>query len=524
MITINGIELIPNSEYEYKYDYERLFSACKEAGDNEISLYRYLILNDLFFIVYFVLGMGKSNYKKINHPFIINACREVEEGAKSETLDIWAREHLKSSIITIAETIQFALKDSNKSTCIFSYARPVAKKFLFELKELFERNEMLKQCFPDVVWNVPANQAPIWSLDDGLILKRSGNRKEPTIYASGLIEGMPTGMHFNRMIFDDIVTEDIAESVDVMEKVKTKIDSAMNLGMDDGTHRVIGTFYHHNDPLVYLRDKEQDKKKLYKLRLKPATDNGLANGMPIFLSQARINFLKTTKTFNCQQLLNPTPIDSVVLRSSYLRDTDITPANLYRFMVIDPAGDNETKRGDSWGILLCGVEPKADDIGASNVYILDACIKVMTEDMAIHRITDMYLNGGSILRVGYEKNLNITPAWITHVQNYLSNKKKYVSETNNSLVYLKHGGRNKTYRISSALQFPLNNGKLFISNKVNSEDRNKIKNELDTFPYGHDDGIDALSYFYDVIKDFRFSAYMNESVPQYVPDNERIGY
>lgn len=524
MITINGVEFEPLQGLNYKYDYPLVVKDIKDGVLHDLSAYRWLILNDLFFIIYFILGTGKSNYQKINHPFIVNACGEVEEGQKDGTLDIWAREHLKSSIITIAETIQFCLGNPNKSTCIFSYARPVAKKFLFELKELFERNELLRQCFSDVIWNAPANQAPIWSLDDGLILNRKGNRKEPNIYASGLIEGMPTGMHFDRMIFDDIVTEDIAESVDVMEKVKNKIDSAMNLGTDGGTHRIIGTFYHHNDPLIYLRDKEREGKKLYQLRLKPATDNGLANGKPLFLSQNRLDFLKTTKTFNCQQLLNPTPIDSVILKSMYLENIDIFPSNLYRFMVIDPAGDNETKRGDAWGILLCGVEPKSDDVGASNIYILDACIEVMTEETAIRRITEMYLNGGAILRVAYEKNLNITPAWITHVQNFLNKRGRYISENNNTLVYLKHGGRNKTHRISSALQFPLNNSKIFISNKVKGDVKNKLKNELDTFPYGHDDGIDALSYLYDVIKDFKFSSYMNEKVPEYEPANVNIGY
>lgn len=508
MITIAGIEFEPIEELvkqkRYRHKYWDIAKDIKEGKKHDISAFRWLILNDLFFVVYFILGQGKSNYKKINHPFIIDACNEVQDGAKDATLDIWARESLKSSIITIGETIQEVLKNPNSSTCILSYASPVAKKFLFELKELFERNELLRQCFPDIIWDNPSNQAPIWSLDAGLILNRKGNRKEPNIYASGLIEGMPTGMHFDRMIFDDIVTEDIAESVFVMEKVKTKIDSAMNLGMDGGTHRVVGTFYHHNDPLTYLRDKKDIKgKEIYHLRLKPATQNGLANEKPIFISEERFNFLKTTRTFNCQQLLDPTPKGSQKLNADFMKEVDILPNNLYKFMVIDSAGEGTGKDSDSWGIHVIGVEPKTDDIGASNIYIIDSCITTMGTSEAIEQIVRMYIAGGFILKVGIEKaGLSTTEI---HVANALKAKGRYISVNNGSLVLLTPAGRTKRIRIESAIAWALNNGKIFLYSKVSSVYKDKLRNEMSEFPYGHDDGIDALSYVYDIIKDYNFT-------------------
>ncbi|PIW33319.1 MAG: hypothetical protein COW28_04135, partial [bacterium (Candidatus Ratteibacteria) CG15_BIG_FIL_POST_REV_8_21_14_020_41_12] len=64
------------------------------------------------------------------------------------------------------------------------------------------------KAFPDVVWRNPKRDAPLWSLDEGLVFKRKTNRKEPTISAWGLTEGMPTGLHFERRVYDDIVTED----------------------------------------------------------------------------------------------------------------------------------------------------------------------------------------------------------------------------------------------------------------------------------------------------------------------------
>lgn len=530
IITIEGVEfeIIDEIKREYRNRYWDIAKDISEGRIDSIAACRALILDDLFFIVYFVLGQGRANYKKMNHSFIVRACNEVQRGPKTNTLDIWAREHLKSSIITIAETIQYSLADPDRATCIFSYARPIAKKFLFELKSLFENNDLLKKCFPELLIDIE-KKSPKWSLDDGLILLgRKGNRGEPAIYASGLVEGMPTGMHFDRMVFDDLVTEDMANSYEVMEKVKVKFDSAQNLGTDGGVHRVTGTFYHHNDPLVEIKDKKDIfGKPLYHFRLKPATKSGLANDEPIFLSKERFDYLKTTKTFNCQQLLNPTPQGDQKLNAEFLQEVDrnIIPQDCYKFMVIDPAGDSENKKGDSWAILVVGVEPKADELGISKIYIMDGFISPMTESQAVEQITRMYLNNGMIMQVGYERMMNTTPAWLFHVINGLRMKGRYISEDAKTLIPLSHGGRNKVHRIISALQWALNNSCIFISKGVSNVYRERLREEMNKFPYWHDDGLDALAYVYDMIKDFNFvSRQDNYNIPEYEPANAAIGY
>src|SRR4030067_2679004 len=213
MIEINRMkwERIPGQTYTYSYD---TLAQKMESGElDQAGTLRMLILNDLWFIVYFVLRIPVAN-----HPFWITARREVEDGPKDFTLDVWAREHGKSSIITIAETIQYQLKNPDHCTGIFSYVRPVAKKFLFSIKEIFQNERILHDCFADVVWANCEKEAPLWSLDEGLILKRSSKRPEASISAWGLIEGMPTGFHFERRIYDDIITEDLAERVERLQK------------------------------------------------------------------------------------------------------------------------------------------------------------------------------------------------------------------------------------------------------------------------------------------------------------------
>ncbi len=510
-VTINGVEFEPLEGLPYKHNYGRIVADIASGKVDELSVYRALILNDLWFVVNFVMKIPNSN-----HPFVVRACREVEDGPRDFTLDIWAREHFKSTIITIGETVQWALGNPNTATGIFSYARPEAKKFLGSLKSLFQNEVMLHSCFPDVVWKNCEKEAPLWSLDDGLMLKRSTNRPEATVAAFGLIEGMPTGRHFERRVYDDIVTEDMAESVDVLEKVKNKFDSSQNVGKEGGHHRVIGTFYHYNDPLTYIRDKKTPEgKRAYAFRFKPATVDGTATGKPVMLSQERLDMLKLTRTFNCQQLLDPSPIAEQRLNPEYItrvEKKDI-PSNLYRLMLVDQAGDLDTNKGgagDSWAVGVIGVEKRTDDIGQCNVYIEDLWIQPSSESEAIEQIVRMYLSGGMIQRLGVEKVGQTTTH--LHIASALKARGRHVKfdEKTDVGVLLRPAGRTKRKLIESALSWPLNNGKLHYSSSVPNAYMERLKLEMSNFPFWHDDGINMLAYLYDVIKDCSFSSSAEE--------------
>jgi hypothetical protein len=507
MIEINGQAFEYRSDCPYKYDYRKVASMIATKEIDEINTLRDLILNDLFFVVRFVLKIPIAN-----HPFWVKCCREIEDGPEDYTLDVWAREHGKSSIITIAETIQFTLKEPNEATGIFSYVRPVAKKFLFSIKETFQNEQILHECFPEIVYSNCEKEAPLWSLDEGLILRRTSTRKEPNISAWGLVEGMPTGFHFKRRVYDDISTEDMAESADMMDKVKTKFDSSQNLGAEGGHHRVIGTYYHHADPLTYIRGiKTPEGERRYHYRFKPGSDDGTAMGVPVFVSQKRWDDLKLTRTFNCQQLLDPSPLADMKLNPDFLLPIErrMVPKNLYRFLLVDQAGDLETNRVrsgptlDSWAFGVVGVEPFTDDIGQSRVFIEDLFISPLSESEAIEQIVRMYLKAGMVMKVGVEK-VGISSTHI-HVSKALQAAGRHVNfDPGGNGVLLRPAGRNKKKFIEGALSWPLNNGKIFYSTACPANFIERFKMEMRNFPVWHDDGINMLAYLYDLLKDMFF--------------------
>jgi hypothetical protein len=525
VVKINGVEFSPHPEIgfksdpvrkpvEYKYNYLRIAELIASKEWPEIDTYRALIKNDLWFVSHFIVkpfvdDVGRA---KSNSPFFVKACQEIEDGPQDYTLDIWARFHYKSTSITIAETIQHQLKNPNHATGIFSHKSPVAKDFIFSIKSVFENERILSVCFPDVAWEDPKREAPLWSLDEGIILKRDTNRKEASISGHGLVEGMPTGLHFERRVYDDISTNDMAQSPDIVEKVKHAFDTSQNLKTLVGSHhRVTGTYYSHIDPLIHVRDKKDlEGKSKYLLRFKPATEDGTATGKPVLMSQEALDELKGDSSFNCQQLLDPTPSSEQRLNPDFLQriEPSLIPKNAHKFMLIDQAGDADSNKGrntDAWAMGVFAVEPFTDEIGQSKIFIKDLWIEASGESEAIERAVRMYIEAGVVRCIGVEK----VPQTTTHIHiaSALKGRGRHVEFTDDrhsTGVLLRPAGRNKKKFIESALAWPLNNSKWFYSSEIPARYIDRLKQEMTNFPLWHDDALNICAYLYDILRDYHF--------------------
>src|SRR5712671_6796220 len=196
---------------------------------------RNLARNDLFYLLVYVLWR-----KDVNRDWLFERCREVERESDG-FLDLWAREHYKSTLITFGLTIRDILRNPEITVGIFSYSRPIAKAFLRQIKREFEVNEKLRALFPDIIWPLPHKDAPKWSEDDGIIVKRDGNPKESTVEAWGLVDGQPTSKHFKLMVYDDVVTQDSVTTPEMIRKVTGAWEASRNLTTEGGRSRHIGT-------------------------------------------------------------------------------------------------------------------------------------------------------------------------------------------------------------------------------------------------------------------------------------------
>jgi hypothetical protein len=520
-LTINDVVFTPEPGVDYGVDFVQWADDWDKVPEGETveawhrGQLRWLLERSLFAMTAFVL---KVPLELCTHPFWVEACIDVQNGPRDALLDIWAREHGKSTIITNALAIQEILKNPEITILIFSYTKTAALKFFNQIKTVLEASEFLKWCYPDVLYKNPQTEATKWSEDGGLFVKRKSFKKEATVEAAGLLEGMPTGGHFFLRIYDDIMVQDLVDSPDQIEKLKNAFDLSANLGTDGGWEWVIGTPYTYGDVIQLLRERVKLTGELaYHQRIKPATEGGEFNGRSVFQSEARLDRLRlNSRNFACQQCLNPMPQEIQKLKSDAMKDIDPEeiPRRLYKFMLVDPAGDDtKGKRGDSWAMSVIGVEPFRDDIGASSVYILDCVIeKQITMEAALQAAIDMYLRAGRVLQLGVEKVALSTTE--IHIANALRSKGRYLSVDAGNLVILTPKGRSKIDRIDGNLVWPLNAGKIHISTAVPAATRDRLRLEMQRYPVWKDDGIDMLAYLYDVIKDYKFGPRPPDDKPQ----------
>lgn len=488
----------------YANNYMAIFKAIADGKIDRIAMFRHLIKTDRFFMVHFIMGIAKAN-----HPFVVKSCRMAEDGPDTGTIDVWAREHYKSVSITIAHTVQRIVNDPECTTAIFSYKKPAAEKFLDAIRKVLEHPIMI-ECFPEILYEKPETQAPSWSLQGGIRINRqSTSRKEHTVEAFGLIEGMPTGGHFDHRIYDDVETMDLAQNPDQLQICFERFEMSRNLGSDGGTEQIIGTYYSHQGVLVKLGNKKNIHGELmYKLRIIPATEDGTITGAPVLFSQEYLDSKKTDSTFYSQQLCNPTPNHDIKLRYSYFKEISRSelPSARVKFVIIDPAGDKEAIMGgksDPWAMIMVSISPDKDDLGLSNVYIEDIISDTFALDLAISAACSLYRRSGRVSLLGIEQ-----VGQSTHYKHIMDSLKqdhgvyleiKKANKYGGNLLLLAPRSRDKNYRIESALSWPLTNGKLHIVDDI--EAKSLLQDECDKFPFFHVNILDALSYLYDILAD-----------------------
>jgi len=386
-------------------------------------------------------------------------------------IDIWAREHYKSSLITFGKTIQDILashgedplpewKGREVTVGIFSFNRPSAKDFLRQIKVEFENNQELKQLFPDVLYDNPKRDAQKWSEDDGLIVKRKSNPREATIEATGLVDGQPTGKHYLLKVYDDVVTLESARSIEMIKKTTQAWGLSLSLGAEGGITRYVGTFYADGDTYSDIIERGAAIP-----RIVPATEDGTAAGKPVLFSQEYLDEKKPAGIydFSCQYLCDPIPDTNAYFSIDDFKWYDELPEHLRMY----GAGDYAVSegKGDFTEQAIAGVNSEQD------LYLVDWWTGQTTADVWIDVLLNMVKKHGpvkwaseaGVIRRAIEPFLNkrmqerrifVTMEWLPSVKDKPSNCKTFQARAKQGKVYLPRGKAWAQDLVAQLLRFP----------------------------------------------------------------------
>ena len=369
--------------------YRDLFAATGEDGFQEAA--RKLALNDLYFLMVWLLGR-----KDMQHDWLFDRCMEVQ-AEPDGYLDLWSREHYKSTIITFGKTcIQDVLRDPEITIGIFSHTSGIAKSFLRQVKHEFEQNRLLQQLFPDVLWVHPHKEAPSWSVQNGITVQRKSNPKEATVEAHGLVDGQPTSRHFRVLLYDDVVTRESVYTSEQIQRVTEAWELSLNLGAHGGVRRTIGTRYHFNDTYKVMMDRGSAKPRIY-----PATADGTIDGTPVLLTTDQLQQKRRDMgpyTFACQMMQNPKADATNGFQEDWLRyyePSEFTVAGLNTYLLCDPASEKK-KDSDYTAMGVIGLGPD------QNYYLIDAVRDRLNLTQRTRKLMEFHRRYRP-LAVGYEK-------------------------------------------------------------------------------------------------------------------------
>jgi hypothetical protein len=384
-------------EYLWSRTYDEVLEEYRKAREYTPVEVAEMGKLDRFFLLTVILGRHDAM-----DPWIYDRCREVER-APDGYLDLWAREHYKSTVITYAGIIQEILNNPEITIGIFSFNKPTARKFLRQIKYEFESNETLIHLYPDIFYADPKKESPRWSEDNGIVVKRQGNPKEATVEGHGLVDGQPTGAHFMLRVYDDVVTVDSVTSPEMVTKTTEAWSLSDNLGARNGEGLArawhIGTRYHFGDTYTAMLEMGAVKPRIY-----PATHDGTRDGEPVFLPKHVWEDKKrkqTSSVLAAQMLQNPAAGNNAIFQKEWLKFQDIRPATLNIYILCDPASSRK-KGSDRTAMPVIGVDT------AGNRWLVDGYHHRMTLSerwQALRGLRKVWMNmpGVQMVRVGYER-------------------------------------------------------------------------------------------------------------------------
>ena len=300
------------------------------GSDSKLKEYAKKGRDDLYWLCKNVLGYSKVQPKP--HKELISF---MEKSTKRTRLILMPRGSFKSSVITVAYTIQQMIRNPNIRILISSETQNKSIKFVSEIKAHIEGNEKFKALYGN--W---MNRGNIWKSNEFVIKPRTRPKKEPTIMAGSLERGSLTGLHFDYVVLDDVVSQANTNNEDQIEKTINHYKLLLSVLDPGGFITTIGTVWGAYSLYSFLNDPEGPEFENTNYFHRAAEDNEGKLLMPDILSREFLEQQKKTQgsyIYSCQYLNKADYSTFAFFKEEDIQIYKDPPDGLIYFMSCDPA-------------------------------------------------------------------------------------------------------------------------------------------------------------------------------------------
>jgi predicted phage terminase large subunit-like protein len=299
-------------------------------------------------------------------------------------LVLMPRYSFKSSVCTVGLSLYKLASNPNYRILIYSDASTKAQGFLTSIKNHIE-GKVDNSSF-GLLYDWASNgRETKWNESQIVIKGRTSHYPEPSVDTGGQ-ETSKVGMHYDLIIFDDIVSDKNVTTKDQMDKTVECYQRALSLLKPGGEVLIVGTRWHFGD--LYGRIiAENAEKQVFSIFVVDGvrdekygeycfSDCGLSK---TFLDEQRKN--QGEYTFSCLYRQNPVDSDTAVFKTNLFSFYgDIKSDDLYITCACDPAGEGE----DFTAITVVGTDNNLD------MHILDIVNKHLQPSEIISEIIRLH--------------------------------------------------------------------------------------------------------------------------------------
>lgn len=415
-------------------------------------------------------------------------CEYLDRNPSRFRLVLMPRGHFKTTIGTIARSLQMLTRNAEQRILIANESATNAERFLSTIQSHAEQNRVFRALYSDLI--PPDFRKVRWNKSEAEF-QREGVYPEPSIDTIGMT-GAFTSRHYTHIIYDDPISLEAVKSPSVMQDTIIRCHQALSLftNTEKDTFDLIGTRW-------ALADLYSDFEEKFGSELARFSRSVVEDGKIIFpervswktISQLRRSYGEYL--FSCLYMNNPRNEEIQTLNTNALREwretntgqyvllkgadvhTTTDPDRLDITVTVDLAAA-ETATSDRNAITVCGTTPEGDVLvlwrNASRCTPLELMEKLFALDMRFHpRVI-------GIEDIGYQK------AFKVFLRNEMARRQHWLT-----IRPIKAPGK-KEWRIKG-LQPMIESGHLYLAPGMQD-----LIQEMADFPLGkHDDLVDSLS-------------------------------